>query len=172
MALFCLLVTPWPAMAQATAIGVVDVQKLLSESDAALDIQRQIHENRNRFLEEVSTQEQTLRAMEKQLSEEHSTLPTEEFAKKKEAFEKQFVETRRLAQKRKKALDDAAAAAMASLTGHMNAAVKEVSAERGFTIVLSRQQVVMADDTIDISGDVLEKLNKAVSQIALVIENN
>lgn len=171
LTMMLVLSCPLTARAQAT-IGMVDVQRLLSDSDAAHNIQQQIQSQRETFLAEVSAQEQSLRALEKQLTEEHASLPSAEFALKKEEFEKQFVETRRLAQKRKKSLDEAVARAMAKLNEELNKVVKEVAAERGYTMVLSRQNVVMGGDNIDISDEVMARLNKSVSKIALEVESD
>lgn len=154
------------------AIGVVDVQLMLRESDAAYDIQKQVQAQKEQFLAEVSKQEQALKALEQELSERHASMPADEFAEKRKGFETRFVETRRLTLKRKKSLDDAVNTAMSALTEHIYKIVQEIADERGYNMVLSRQNVVVGGESVDVTEDAMKRLNKAVSSVPLKIESD
>lgn len=166
VSVFWLMVLPLAARAE-TAIGTIDVQRLLTKSDAALSVQKQIQARRDKFIEEISKEEQILRAKEKELSELRATLPADEFGRRKEEFEKEFMAARQQAQKRKKALDDTGAKAIGRLNDELQKIVKQIAQERGYTLILSRQDIVLSDDSIDISSEAMDRLNKAVSEIAL-----
>lgn len=166
LAALVLMAGPSVAMA-AVSIGILDVQKILLESDAARSVQKQIQKRRDKFIEEISQQEQSLRTKEKELSEFRATLSADEFASKKQEFEKEFVEARRIAQKRKKSLDEAGAKALNKLSDELQAIVKQIAQEKGYTLILSKQDVVLSDDSVDISTEAMSRLNKAVSEITL-----
>lgn len=168
-AVFALLLLPVPAMAQ-TSIAVVNVQQLLSESKAAKSIQEQVQQHREKFLEELSKQEQTLRDMEKELVEDSKTMNPEDLAAKRQKFEEQFAETRQLVQKRKTELDIAVAKAMGELRDRLFQVVQNIASDKGYDLVISNQNVVVGTKSIDISEESMEALNEAVSKITLEMQ--
>src|SRR4051812_26939328 len=109
IALVLLLSLPLTARAaDPVSIGVVDLQKLLTESAAGKDIQSQMETHKTKFLSEIGAQEQKLREDEKTLTDQRASLPADDFAKKAKDFEEKLNDTRRKAQDRKKALEEAA----------------------------------------------------------------
>ncbi len=157
--------------AEAVSIAVVDVQLILNESSAGKNIQTQLEAHKTKFLSEISQQEQKLREDEKTLSGQRTSLAAEEFAKKAREFEEKLTGTRRQAQERKKALEDAANKALARLRDEIYSVVQGISSEKGYSLVLSRQSVVLSSKDLDITPAVLEKLNKTVSEIPIEIND-
>ncbi len=162
----CLSFAPNVSFAE-TAIAVVDVKKLLTEANAAKSLHKKLKKQREAFVDELSKKEQSLRASEQELVEKRGSLSQEEFTKKKKEFEEELLKTRGEAQKKKKELDKANAKAMGELQSELMKAVQKVADEKGYNLVLSRQDIVVADKSIDISDDALKQLNSAVSDIAL-----
>jgi outer membrane protein len=170
-ALFVFILVSFPVLAMAqTSIAVVDVQRLLTESEAAKSIQKQVQAKREKFLTVLSAQERELREMERELVEPKSDIPKERQAENKKAFEERFQQTRQMAQKARHDLDAATAKAMAQLRDAVYEVVGAIADERGYTLVLAKQNVVIGDKSIDISEESLNRLNKAVSDIKLEVE--
>lgn len=155
--------------ADPTAVAVVDVQKLLKDSKAGVNIQQQLETHKTKFLAEIAQQEQKLRDDEKALSGQRSSLPAEEFAKKAKAFESELTESRRVAQERKKALEDAASKSIGKLRDEILKIVQQISDEKGYSLVINSQNVVINSKGMDITDETLARLDKAVSEIALEI---
>jgi outer membrane protein len=155
--------------ADPTAVAVVDVQKLLKDSKAGVNIQQQLETHKTKFLAEIAQQEQKLREDEKALSGQRSSLPAEEFAKKAKTFESELTESRRIAQERKKALEDAAAKSIGKLRDEILKVVQQISDEKGYSLVINSQNVVINSKGMDITDETLARLDKAVSEIALEI---
>lgn len=166
-----ILLFPLTSFAAETSIAYVDVQRLLTESDAAKHIQSQVQKRREKFLGELSKQEQDLNNERKEI-EEGAALPKEELAAKRKKFEEDFQEARKSAQKRKKDLDVALNKAVGRLRDEISKVVKSVAAEKGYTLVISQQAVLMGDESANISGEVMAKLNKTVSKIPLEMDSN
>lgn len=154
----------------ALTLAVVDVQALLSESRAAKSLQTQLKAQRDKFQDEFSKYEKDLRDTEQSLAKERSTLKPEAFNKKREAFEEKLMETRKLAQSRKRALDEGFSAAVGSLRDAMVKIVAGVAEEKHFDLVISRQNVVIVDKSLDITANVLEKLDKEMPDVKLTVE--
>ena len=140
-----------PVVAQAqTSVAIVDIQWILAESKAAKSIHKQVKKHRDTFLEELSKQEQGLREQEKKLIEERKTLSKEELAKKQKNFEKKFLETRKLAQEKKRTLDKALGNSMSKLRDYLYTVVGEIAEEKGYDLVISSQQVVLGAKSLNI----------------------
>lgn len=82
------------------SIAVVDVQRLLTESEAALSIQKQVQAEREKLQNEFAGYEQKLRDSEKQLVETRGDMSPEEFSSKREEFQIELQETGSLVQKK------------------------------------------------------------------------
>jgi len=86
IAAFAFIVAPISAYAQAS-LAVVDVQNLLSQSNAAKDIQKQVKSRRDKLQAEFSKYEKELRDNEKKIIAERANMSPEEFASKRQSFE-------------------------------------------------------------------------------------
>lgn len=170
IAVLVLLFSAPQAWAAEISIAVVDVQSLLTESDAAKSIQKQVQVERDKFVKQLKDKEDSLRAMEKELLEKAKDMEVSELSKKKKEFEEAFAETRVMAQKGKARIDGALVEGMDKLKKAVFEAVGEVAEEKGFTLILARQQVVASDKSLDISEESMQKLNAAVSDITLTFD--
>lgn len=165
---FCLLACFLcaPAMAQ-QSIAIVDVDKLLSDSAAGKSVQSQHTKKREGFQKEFTNLENKLMESQKSLVQEKDKLSPEEFAKKRETLQKELQETGRLFQKRRNALDKGLADAFKTLRKIIIQTTAEVSEEKKFDIVITRESVVIVDKKMDITDEVLARMNKKVTSIPL-----
>lgn len=158
--------------AEPAYIAVVDVQKLLGESKAAKDLQGKVKKHQEKFVKDLRKQEDGLRNQEKDLVEKRSSLSQDEFNKKRKEFEEELIKTRRSAQTRKRVLDKAASKSLNTLREHIFKIVGDIADEDGYNLILSRQNVILGANSIDVTDETLKRLNKAVKSIALEIEAN
>ncbi|MAZ76325.1 MAG: outer membrane family protein [Micavibrio sp.] len=170
----CLCLFPSASFAEgggrSQTIAVVDVDRLLSDSKAGKSIQDQHSKKREVFKKEFSKLEGKLIEAEKQLVKDKENLSPEEFLKKRQGFEKEFQETRRLFQKRRNALEKGLAEAFKMLRKIIIQTTADVSDEHKFDIVVTRESVVIVDKKMDITSEVLQRMNKKISTIPLNVE--
>lgn len=159
-----------PAALAETSIAVVDLQKLMTESSAAVNIQEQVQAYRDRYQAEINAVEQQLREQQTSLVENQEKMSAEEFAQKKQEFEQSLGETRNMVQEKKRVLDEAFTNAMKQLRDEVLEAVAAISEERGYQIVLTRQNVVLVEKPFDITAEVMEKINASLSAVKLDIK--
>ena len=160
------LACAFPALAQAeVTIAVVDVQKLMTQSDASKSIQKQLEDQRKGFLEDLGKEEKALKAEQAKLADEQKTADKEAFAKKAKGFEEKLLKTRKSAQERKSKLDKASAEAVNALRQELVKVVKDIATEKGYSIVLSSSDVIVGDKAMDISDEAMKRLNSAVKTI-------
>lgn len=158
------------APAKVPSMAIVDVQMILTESSAAKNIQKQLQEKRDALQKEFAQYEEKLRASEKALAGEKSKLDEAAFKAKRAEFEKSLVETQGLVQKKKRDLEQAVLDSTGVLREALLKIVAEISNEKKFDIVLTRQNVVIADKSLDITNQVLEKLNATLTEVPLAVK--
>ncbi len=172
LVLMCAFAVLTPAMAYAaTSVAVLDVQALLTESQAAKSIEKQADERKDKFLAELSKQEQELRDTEKKLSEERASLSKEEFAKTAKEFEEKLMATRQMAQSTKKIYDEATAKALKQLRDKIYEIAQSIASEKGYNLVISKQSVIVGAQDMDITEESMKRLNESISSVTLDIKD-
>lgn len=161
------MLVPVVVQAQDLAIAVVDVEKVTSVSKAGKSIQEQLKSRREAFQKEFSDREDQLMKAEKTLVKQKTDLNADEFAKKRKEFEKQLLETRKLFQKRRNSLDKGLGKALATLRKNIIEVTASIADEKKYQVVLTRDSVVIVQKEMDITKDVLSRLNKKISKIKL-----
>ncbi len=165
-----ILFMPGYAKAEELKIAVVDVEKVLNDSKAGQSIQKQLAVKREAFQKEFSGRENNLMNAEKTLMEKKKDTSAEEFSKQRKDFEKQLLETRNLFQKRRAALDKGLGDALSELRKNIIQVTADVADEGKYQVVLTRDSVVIIQKEMDITDQVLQRLNKKLPNIKLDVE--
>lgn len=150
-----------------TSIAVLDLQKVMTESKAALNIQAQVQNYREKSQAEIGAIEQKLRDEQQALAAGKESMPPEEFAAKKAAFEQSLGQTRNIVQEKKRVLDEAFSTAVTVVRDRVLEIVAQISEEKGYQLVLTRQNVVLVEKPFDITDQVMEKLNASLTEVPL-----
>ena len=164
-AIFLVYAALGSAQAQAQAlpesrIAILNYQLIQKNSTAMVDIQTQIETRRKTYQEEISQQEKDLRADDQELVRQRTVLSAEAFALKRREFEAKVAQVQRQVQDRKRELDRAFEYGMNQVQLVINEIILELSQEKNFNLVLSRQQIIFVDDTLNISQDIIRILNE------------
>lgn len=156
--------------AEGSSIGVVDVLHILTHSKAAKSIQMQREEMRSQFLQEVSETENALREQEKAILDKRGDLSPEAYAKERSEYESGLLEARKVAQGKKRKLEEASGAAMDVLREQLYLVVQSIANEQGYALVISNKNVIAGEKSLDITEETMKRLNEAVAEIPLNIE--
>jgi Skp family chaperone for outer membrane proteins len=142
-------------------ILVVDIPNVLSRSKAAQDIQKQLEEQRRSYQSQIASQEEKLRSAQVELDRQRGVLSADAFEKKQKEFRDQIASVQKGVQEKKGTLEGVFNQSMGELRKAVVTVVAEIAKERKATLVLANQQVVLVEKTLDITDEVLEKLNKS-----------
>jgi outer membrane protein len=153
----------------ASVVAVVDVQFILQEAAASKNIQKQLEVQRETYQNEISKQEDRLRAVEQELNRQRSVLSPDEFAQKRREFEQQVADVQRTVQARKRVLDQAFNESMTKVRDTVLQMVTEVAGEQKATLVLAKQQVVLAEKSLDLTSAVLERVNRKLPTVPVTV---
>lgn len=148
-----------------TIAAVIDYQRILRDAAAAKSIRAQIEARRQAYQEEISKEEQRLHEADKAFAKQRSVLSDEAFAEKRRAFEQEVAEVQRLVQERRRELDSMAAAALNEVKEALIEIVTSIAEERGFNLVLPSSEVLFFARKIDLTEEVLTKLNDRLPDV-------
>jgi Skp family chaperone for outer membrane proteins len=151
----------------ATVAAVIDYQRILRDAAAAKSIRAQIEARRQAYQEEISKEEQRLHEADKAFAKQRSVLSNEAFAEKRRDFEQEVAEVQRLVQERRRELDNMAAAALNEVKVALIDIVTSIAEERGFNLVLPSSEVLFFSRSLDLTEEVLAKLDDRLPQVQL-----
>jgi Skp family chaperone for outer membrane proteins len=145
--------------------AVIDYQRILRDAKAARAIRDQVEARRKLYQDEIAKQEQRLHGLDKELARQRSVLTPEAFAEKRRNFETQVSEVQRMVQERRRQLDQAAAAALNDVRSAMIDIIGELSDVRGFNLVLPTSGVLLFSPRIDLTEEVLSRLDTRLPNV-------
>jgi outer membrane protein len=160
---------PGPARAQdkppAAVAVVVDYARILRDSKAARSIREQIEGRRKTYQDQIAKEEKRLFDADKELAKQRNVLSPEAFAEKRKAFEQDVMQVQRLAQDRRRQLDQVAAAALGDVRNSLVEVVGALADQRGFNLVLPSSAVLLFSPKIDLTDEVLAQLDRKLPNV-------
>lgn len=169
--LAAVLASPW-AVGAAIAeplppavAAVIDYQRILRDAAAARSIRDQIEARRKSYQEEISKREQQLHEEDQAFAKQRSVLTPEAFAEKRREFEQRVADVQKLVQERRRTLDNVSVAALNEVKKALIEVVTSIADERGFNIVLPTSDVLFFARKIDLTDEVLAKLDARLPNV-------
>lgn len=148
-------------------IAIVDMKAVRQNSTAVVSIREQITRYRTGFQTQIQQEEEQLRSANQELARQRSILSADAFAEERKKFEARLAEVQRLVQKRRQELDQLRDTAMADVQATLNTVIAEIANERGVVLVLQRAQTVLAARPLEITAQVVERLNQKLPNVVV-----
>ncbi|AZL15777.1 OmpH/Skp family outer membrane protein [Rickettsiales endosymbiont of Stachyamoeba lipophora] len=146
---------------------VVDIEHVLSESNAAKNVQKQLEEKKKKYEDEIAKQENQLKADEGKLKKEQKTLSPEAFEKKVRSFQTKLAEVQRGIQMKRSNLEEMNIKGISKISEVASNVIKDIAEERKVKIVFPTSQILYADVSLDITVEVLKKVNQKLSKVTI-----
>ena len=159
-----------PVQEQAIKIAVVDVGKVFRESAAVESINAQLRPYLERFRADADEVEKELRDTQDELARRQATiLPTDAHAAERLELEQRALDAQNKMLGRKRALDQAQATAMRQVETTLNNTVAEIFTERKLTLILRRDQTAFFNPSMDITEEVIKRLDQRLPTVEIAI---
>lgn len=160
-----------PVAAQAAdanySFGVIDMTRVMKETDAAKGIFAELESKRSEYEKQIQKEGDSLAQLEKDLVAKKPKMSEEEFNKARKDFEEKLIKAQKMVQERKQTLDKGMAEGINKLRGESAKITADVAKERGYSAVLTQEAVVLADPSFDVTDEVVKRLNAKVKKIDL-----
>lgn len=162
-----LLAAPAAHAADKAPFGVIDMTRIMKESEAAQGISKALEAKRSEYEKQIKSQEDSLRKAEQDIIAKKSKMSEEEFDKARKGFEEKLLAAQKMVQERKQILDKAYVESVGKLRSESAKITAEVAKERGFSAVVTQDAVVLAEPELDVTDEVVKRLNKNVKSIPI-----
>lgn len=152
-------------------IAVVDAQALIAKSKAGKSVQSQIEKQRDVYRGQLSKIEKELMEDGKKLQEDMTNKNSADLATKSKAFEAKKASYQKQAQEKGQALEKGASDALLKIRTAIAGAVKGIAAKDHYTLILTRDNVVLAEEGMDITDQVMAQLDKDLPDVKLSVSD-
>lgn len=156
-----------PALAD-TLVGVVNVQKIMKESKAAVSVRSQLETKQKSFQAELEAKEKTFYAEKQALVKEAATTKDKAaFEKKAKEFETKVNSAQRDFESKKAQIGKASVGAWEQIQTTVVGIVKDVATERKMNVVVTSGQAIYFDASLDVTAEVLKRLDAKLPSISV-----
>ena len=155
----------WAADAATTPnlIAVVNIQQVMREATAAQNVREQLETKQKTFQTEIAKKEDALQKEDADLGKKRSVLSKAAFDEKAAAFQKEV-------QSKKATLDSGFEHALNDIQKVVTDVISELAKEKGFSIAVPTSQILYGDPKLDISEEVLKRLNQKLPKLDVKFE--
>lgn len=155
-----------------TAIVILDGRLVLSQSSAGLALRQQAEQLGAGLRAEVQKQDQELKNAQAELQRQRGQVPADQLERRARDLQKRVSDTQARIQGRTRALDRAFAEAEQRIYQAMVQATVEIVQDRGYQVILDKAQVVIHQGALEITGEVLSRVNQRLATVPLQIPAN
>ena len=145
----------------------LDFKYILNSSNAGKKAQNYLKSTLDNGLKNISNKEKKILAEEKKIIDQKKVISQEEYKKKVSDLRKKVSA---LQKERNSLLESVAkkrSKAKQTLLKNLNPIVKEYMKEKKIRMVIDKKNILLADDKLDITKDVMSLLNKKLNSIDL-----
>ena len=151
-----------PAAAQ-SKVAVIDVQRVVTESDPGKESLQRLRTLQEQTIEEGRGLQQEVEALREQFSRQRFTLSEEKLAEMTGQIEDKTIALQRFEDDAKRNLEEARRTALGRLEENIMPIITELGQEQGLTVIFNKFQsgLVYADEAVDITDEVILRFNTA-----------
>ena len=153
-----------------TSIGIIDINRVLTESKAAKDATSQIEKIQVKSEEDSKKEDELIIKEREKLIEQQSVMAPEAFEVKVADFEKKVQSYQIERQEKLRKLDQMVQGARARILEEVKPIINDYANELGITVILEKNAVIMSADDMDMTDQVIEILDKNLPKIKIELE--
>ena len=145
----------------------LDFKYVLNESTAGKKAQDTLKKRLDKGVNELKTKEKSLQEEEKKIIQQKKIIKPEEYKKKVKQLR---TKVSSLQNERNKLLNDIAkkrSKARNELLKNLNPIIEEFMKEKRIRMVVDKKSLLLADQNLDITKDIIERLNKKLKSIKI-----
>ena len=140
-------------------IAVVDMQRIIGQSLAAVKVREYIENKKEEFGLELKNEEEELKAIQEDLASQRSIMPPDEFAELEGTFRKRVESLQQMVAERNQLLEEMLSKSVQIIQLEAIKIITAIGKEKGLALTLDTSTVVIAANSINISSSVIELLN-------------
>jgi outer membrane protein len=165
--LFCVVAFTALSSAKAEKIAILDLENVLKNSDAMKYAQKKISSRQSDYQKEINKKQSSLENEGKKINSKRNVLSKEAFAKEQEKFAVKLEELKEFVDSKQESLKKASLKAVSKINDKLEDVIEDVREEKNIDIIISASSTVFYKESLDISSDVLKRLNKKITKVSV-----
>ena len=162
-----LIITLWSSVLFADNTYYLDFNYILNESNAGKKAQTTLKNRLDSGIKSLSGKEKSIQESEKKLIQKKKIISAEEYKKEIQSLRASVAKLQKerselinsIAKKKKKAKDE--------LLKNLNPIIKDYMIEKKIRMVVNKKALVLADENLDITQDIIKIFNTKLKEIKL-----
>ena len=151
-------------------IGLADLNGILRAADANKKVRELLDTQRQKFQDEFSVVESELQQTERDLMSKRELLSADEYDKQIKAFQQRVTQLQQDIQRKRQAIDNAYQKAQSDIRSEALSIIAEIAREMKLDLVLNRDSSLIFLPHLNISDEVLTRLNERTKNARIEIE--
>ena len=155
------------ADAPVQSVAVIDLAKVIETSSAGKDLQSKFKSKKEALQKEAVAYEKELREKEQTLVKDKKSLDEKAFNEKRKSFEEGLKKKRQEILTKNVNLEKAKNEALKTIQTKVAQISADIADEKKIQVVLDRTAVVIAQQSLDITADVIKKMDDTLKSVPL-----
>jgi len=151
-------------------IGLADLNGILRAADANVKVRELLDTQRQKFQDEFSLVEAELQQTERDLMSKRELLSAEEYDKQIKAFQARVTQLQQDIQRKRQAIDNAYQKAQSDIRAEALSIITEIARDMNLDLVLNREASLIFLPHLNISNEVLTRLNERTKNARIEIQ--
>jgi outer membrane protein len=156
--------------AYATEFAILDLERIIKESKAMKDIQNKVNKKQEDYQKEVNKKQTELESEQKIIESKKNVLSKEGFEKEVQKFEKKLDDLKTMIDRKQNTLKKASMESMSKVNEIIKEIIAEISKDKNYDAIIPASQTIYYADGLDITEEVLKKLDKKITKIDVKFE--
>ena len=148
-----------------TSIGVIDINKILADANAAVKAAEEIEEIAIEIENEIKLSDEEIIKEQNLLVESQSIMAPEAFEAKRSEYESKIQTYNSERQSKLMKIDELIAISRNDILNAIKPILEEISNEKGITIIWEKTSIMLNAEKMDITNEALKRLNKSLPNI-------
>ena len=150
-----------------SGVAVVDFAAVRRDASAAKAIAQKLETFVSAYQSDVEREESALRGAQEALKRKQAALPSEAYAVERRSWEQAVADAQRRFMRRRQAMDEARAQAWQQVNEALGTVIRGLAAERNLQIVLRKDQAFWVAAELDVTDEVLNRLNQILPTVEI-----
>jgi Skp family chaperone for outer membrane proteins len=144
---------------------VLDIERVRLNAAAVKGIRAKLGTYLDMYRADTQKEEQEIRIAQDELARKRSVVSHEDYAEERKKLEDRLADAQGRVQRRRQALERVNVEAMERVKQALETIVAEVAADRQLTLIIRKDQAVFASPEIEITDDVMKRLDQRLPSV-------
>ena len=159
-----LLALPVFAQSQAPLIGVIDVQRVVSDSEVGKKALAEVKALRDKKQQDMDQKENSIQSMQDKLDKQKDILSADAQEKLRSDVQKAYTELKRYREDSENEVQGRLNNALKAMEERVIPIIQKMGADRGYSVILVKDQLIYYNPKNDITDEVIRLFNEQAAK--------